>query len=146
MISWWTAATTTLSTQSTGLRKTQLRKLDTIGAFKIFTEIVKQPEAVMPIEVPIINNTNILTEAKVWVLVQLKSYYFGHIYNVKDLQWLQEVLEQSCEVNLIPVKMIEWLRCILDEEQGGGILYYIINQLTQMDTEQAIWVVTDKLE
>jgi hypothetical protein len=107
MISWWTAATTTLSTQSTGLRKTQLRKLDTIGAFKIFTEIVKQPEAVMPIEVPIINNTNILTEAKVWVLVQLKSYYFGHIYNVKDLQWLQEVLEQSCEVNLIPVKMIE---------------------------------------
>lgn len=49
--------------------KIQLRKMDTIGAFKIFTETVKQPEAVVLLRVPLIHDTNILTEEKVWVLV-----------------------------------------------------------------------------
>ncbi len=123
---------------------TRPTKTDTIGGFDIFTQVLTQPEDPMPSEVPQIDNIDILSEEKVRGSMQFKRY-FGQTYDVQDLRWSQELLEQSCKDDL-RTKMMERLRYSPDEEQGGALFYYIMIQLIQTDTEQAVCVLTDKLE
>lgn len=69
--------------------------------------------------------------------------HFGQMYGLQDLQWSQELQEQSCETNL-RTKITEQLRYIPNKEQGEELFHYIvIHQLIQSDTKQTVQVLTD---
>jgi hypothetical protein len=124
--------------------KTRLKKNDTISGFDIFEQVLTQPTTLMPRELPLIAQIDDLTEALVRSSMKFKRYY-GQPYDVQDLQWSQELIEQSCEEDL-RIKVMERLRPVPDVEQGGALFYFIMIQLIQTDAEQAVRTLTEKLE
>jgi hypothetical protein len=124
--------------------KLTMKKTDTIGGFDIFDRAITCPETPMPAELPLIERIDELTEASVRASVRFKRYY-GQTFDIQDLQWSQELIENSCDEDL-RIKVLERLRPIPDVEQGGPLFYYTMIQLIQTDAEQAVRTLIDKLE
>jgi hypothetical protein len=124
--------------------KTRLKETDTIGGFDIFETPVTQPSTLMPPELRLIDKIDTLTESLVRAAMKFQRYY-GQTYDIQDLQWSQEMVKNSCDEDL-GTKVMERLRRIPDEEKGGALFYFIMIKLIQTDTEQAVRVLTEKLE
>jgi hypothetical protein len=124
--------------------KNRLKETDTIGGFDIFETPVTQPTTTMPRELRLIDKIDALSETLVRAAMKFKRYY-GQTYDIQDLQWSQEMVKNSCDEDLA-TKVMERLRRIPDEEKGGALFYYIMIKLIQTDTEQAVRVLTEKLE
>jgi hypothetical protein len=124
--------------------KNRLKETDTIGGFDIFETPVTQPSAQMPRELRLIDKIDVLSEPLVRAAMKFKRYY-GQTYDIQDLQWSQEMVKNSCDEDLA-TKVMERLRRIPDEEKGGALFYFVMIKLIQTDTEQAVRVITEKLE
>jgi hypothetical protein len=124
--------------------KLTMKKTDTIGGFDIFAQIITSPQTPMPAELPLIEKIDELTETIVRASIRFKRYY-GQTFDIQDLQWSQELIENSCDEDL-RIKVLERLRPIPDVEQGGPLFYYMMIQLIQTDAEQAVRTLIDKLE
>jgi hypothetical protein len=70
--------------------------------------------------------------------------YHGQDYDLQDLQWSQELLENSCDEDLRN-KIGEKLREIPSDEHGGALYYYLMIELIQVDTDNAVRSLTTKL-
>jgi hypothetical protein len=124
--------------------KHSLKKADTIGGFDVFERNIIQPETPMPHEIPLIEKIDDITQYQVRSSIRFRRYY-GQTFDIQDLQWSQELLENSCDEDL-RIKVLERLRPIPDVEQGGPLFYYMMIQLIQTDAEQAVRTLIDKLE
>jgi hypothetical protein len=124
--------------------KLTMKKTDTIGGFDIFERVVTSPQATMPAELPLIEKIDELTETSIRASIRFKRYY-GQTFDIQDLQWSQELIENSWDEDL-RIKVLERLRPIPDVEQGGPLFYYMMIQLIQTDAEQAVRTLIDKLE
>jgi hypothetical protein len=124
--------------------KNRLKETDTIGGFDIFETAVTQPSTQMPTELRLIEKIDKLTEPLIRAAMKFKRYY-GQTYDIQDLQWSQEMVKNSCDEDLA-TKVMERLRRIPDEEKGGALFYFVMIKLIQTDTEQAVRVLTEKLE
>jgi hypothetical protein len=71
--------------------------------------------------------------------------YCRQWYSIQDLQWSQELIEQSYKEELL-MKIKECLHQIPDLAQGGALFYFVHIQLIQTDAEQAVTILTEKLE
>jgi uncharacterized membrane protein YgcG len=124
--------------------KQRLKETDTIGGFDIFESAIRTPQDPMPRELRLIDTSDLMTELLVRASMKFKRYY-GQTYDVQDLQWSQALVKNSCDDDLA-TKVMERLRKVPDEEQGGALFYFTMIKLIQTDTEQAVRVLTDKLE
>ena len=124
--------------------KSRLKETDTIGGFDIFDTIIITPIDPMPDDVRLIEKVDTMTEPLVRASMKFKRYY-GQTYDVQNLQWSQELIKNSCDEDLA-TKVMERLRKIPDEEKGGALFYFIMIKLIQTNTEQAVRVLTEKLE
>ena len=70
-----------------------------------------------------------MSEAHVRGTMRFKRYY-GQPYDIQDLQWSQEFLENSCKENL-RIKVRERTRTFPDVEQGGALFYHVMIWLIQ---------------
>jgi hypothetical protein len=72
------------------------KKTGTIGGFDIFETNGSAPTDLMPQEVPVIDRHEFLTIALVLCNTQKFKGYFSQTHIVQDLQWSQELIENSC--------------------------------------------------
>jgi hypothetical protein len=124
----------------------RLKKTDTISGFEIFIQpidIYAGIPAVMPKTLPLIDYIDDLSLKLVRATMKFKRYY-GQEYDLQDLQWSQELLENSCDESL-RAKIIEKLHSIPDDEAGGAVFYYVMMQLIRVDTEKAVRGLLDKI-
>ena len=124
----------------------RLKKTDTIGGFDIFIKAIDVHTGIpanMPRSLPLIDYIDDLTLKLVRATMKFKRYY-GQEYDLQDLQWTQELLENSCD-EALRAKVIEKVQSIPDDEMGGAVFYYIMMQLIRMDTEKAIRSLLDKI-
>ena len=70
--------------------------------------------------------------------------YFGQEYDLQDLQWSQELIENSCDKDLRN-KIPEKLKEIPSDKHGGALYYFLMIELIQVDTDNAIRSLTTKL-
>jgi hypothetical protein len=123
----------------------RLKKTDTIAGFDIFVralDIRKIPSR-MPRTLPLIGFIDDLSLNLVRATMKFKRYY-GQEYDLQDLQWSQELLENSCD-EALRAKIIEKAQPIPDDEMGGAVFYYIMMQLIRVDTEKAVRSLLDKV-
>jgi hypothetical protein len=124
----------------------RLKKTDTIGGFDIFInpiDIYGGIPTVMPKTLPLIDFIDDLSLKLVRATMKFKRYY-GQDYDLQDLQWSQELLENSCD-EALRAKIIEKLHSIPDDEAGGAVFYYVMMQLIRVDTEKAVRGLLDKI-
>ena len=120
--------------------KLHMKKTDIVSALEIFETIIPVPSVAFPNPMPntpslFDKNGEALSEGHVRATMKFKRYY-GMPYDIQDLQWSQEFLENSCEEDL-RIKVLEKTRQIPDTEQGGGLFYYFMIKLIQSDVERA---------
>jgi hypothetical protein len=115
-----------------------------MGGFDIFLGTISVPTTPMPNGVSLFDQIETLTEEHVGATMYFKRYY-GQRYNIQYVQWSQELIEQSCKEELL-MKVKEHLCQIPDSAQRGALFYFILIQLIQMDAEQAVIILTEKLE
>jgi hypothetical protein len=124
----------------------RLKKTDTFGGFDIFIKPIDVHAgipATMPRTLPLIEYIDDLTLKLVRATMKFKRYY-GQEYDLQDLQWTQELLENSCD-EALRAKIIEKVQTIPDDEMGGAVYYYIMMQLIRIDTEKAVRSLLDKI-
>jgi hypothetical protein len=85
-----------------------------------------------------------LSEAHVCATNRFKRY-FGQAYDIQDLQWSQELLENSCEEDL-RIRVLEHMRNFPDVKKGGALYYYQMIKLIQTDVERGACGLIDQLE
>jgi hypothetical protein len=132
--------------------KHHMQKSDIISALDIFVSIIPTPLAAgtqflapFPGTLSLFDKAGeALSEAHVRSANRFKRYY-GQTYDIQDLQWSQEFLENSCEEDL-RVKVLERIRSITEVERGGALYYYHMIQLIQTDVERAARGLIDRLE
>ena len=108
----------------------RLKKTDTMGGFDIFVRPIDINQALpnpMPRTLPLIDYIDDLTLKLVRASMRFKRYY-GQEYDLQDLQWSQELLENSCDEDL-RAKIIEKVQAIPDDEMGGAVYYFIMMRL-----------------
>jgi hypothetical protein len=76
-------------------------------------------------------------------MMHFKCYY-GQEYNLQDLQWLQELLEISCDEELRN-KICNKLKEIPANKHGRALYYYLMIELIQVDTDNVVCSLTTKL-
>jgi hypothetical protein len=124
----------------------RLKKTDTIGGFDIFIKPIDVNAGIpnrMPKTLPLIDYIDDLTLKLVRATMKFKRYY-GQEYDLQDLQWSQELLENSCDEDL-RAKIIEKVHSVPDDEMGGAVFYYVMMQLIRIDTEKAVRSLLDKI-
>lgn len=123
--------------------KLHMKKTDIISALEIFATIIPAPlpagtafPTPFPASLSLFDKVGeALTEAHVRGAMRFKRYY-GQAYDIQDLQWSQEFLENSCEEDL-RIKVLERTRTFPDVEQGGALFYHVMIRLIQSDVERA---------
>jgi hypothetical protein len=132
--------------------KHHMQKSDIISALDIFTTIIPTPLATgAQFPTPFPGTLSLfekageaLSENHVRAANRFKRYY-GQTYDIQDLQWSQEFLENSCEEDL-RVKVLERIRTVTEVERGGALYYFHMIQLIQTDVERAARGLIDRLE
>jgi hypothetical protein len=129
--------------------KNRLRKTDLIGGFDIWCSagtVITPADVLSGVNGPtlcLIDNIDEILEDYVRKTMRFKRYY-GQEYDLQDLQWSQELLENSCDEELRN-KIREQLKEIPADEQGGALYYYLMIELIQVDTDNAVRSLTTKL-
>ena len=120
-----------------------MKKTDIISALEIFATIIPAPlptgtifPTPFPASLSLFDKVGeALSEAHVRGAMRFKRYY-GQAFDIQDLQWSQEFLENSCEEDL-RIKVLERTRTFPDVEQGGALFYHVMIHLIQSDVERA---------
>ncbi len=120
-----------------------MKKTDIIAGLDVFETTVAAPLAAgatfpvpMPRELSLFDTAGeLLPEDRVRDMMRFKRYY-GRPYDIQDLQWGQELLENSCDEDL-RIKVLERLRKFPDVEQGSALYFYVMVRLIQTDVEHA---------
>jgi hypothetical protein len=123
-----------------------LKKTDTIEGFDIFIKPIKIHTgipAIMPPTLPLIDYIDDLNLKLVHATMKFTQYY-GQEYDLQDLQWTQELLENSCD-EALRAKIIKKVQSVPDVEMGGAVFYYIMMQLSHIDTKKAVMSLLDKI-
>jgi hypothetical protein len=127
----------------------RLKKGDLIGGFDIWMSantVITMNDVLSGVNGPtlsLIDHFNEIFEHNVRHTVRFKRYN-GQDYDLQDLQWSQELLENSCDEDLCN-KIGEKLGDIPTDEHGGALYYYLMIELIQVDTDNAVCSLTTKL-
>ena len=117
---------------------------DTAQAFNIFTKpLPKKPDGDLdidfsnfPTEENCLSSTQVYTEVQVKDMVKFKRLYGGE-NDLQDLDWMELVLENSCENNL-KEKCVERIMTIEPIERGASTYFHIIRGLIQQHTQECV--------
>ena len=117
---------------------------DTAQAFNIFTKpLPKTPDGKLdidftklPTEENCLSSTQIYTEEQVKDMVRFKRLY-GSETDLQDLDWMELLLENSCENNL-KEKCIERMMTIDPIERGALTYFHIMHGLIQQNTQECV--------
>jgi hypothetical protein len=123
---------------------TKLEKYNMAEPFyRVIQEDENNPGTILPNVINLRENVSRVTEDQVRESNRFYSQY-GQTYDVQNLMWSQELLENSSEDELRD-RVMESLTQIPQAEQGGPLYYFIMINLISSSTAEAIRTLINRI-
>jgi hypothetical protein len=120
----------------------RLRKYDMMEVFKL--HLPSEPDPTVPRKS--IDLVRMYATTTIEEVCESVEFYrtWGQDYDLENINWTQEYLENSCE-NHLQVKVLEQMNVLPEVQQGGPVFFKIMMKLVTTMTDNAIRALTKRV-